>query len=110
MSFDISLGNTGSTTVVRLSGDLADRDVAALRRVVDEAAGWSPRRLVVDVHALASLVPAALRCLAFAQQHLPASSEIVVEGASPALQARLRLAGLDRSMTIVTQGTRAAAA
>ncbi|MYR58663.1 STAS domain-containing protein [Streptomyces sp. SID625] len=103
MAFDISLGINGSTTVVRLEGELNDREVQSLRRVIDQAVAQGPRRLVVDVHALDALVPAGLRCLAFAQQHLPATSHIVIEGASPVLHDRFRLAGLDRSMTIVVR-------
>jgi anti-anti-sigma factor len=110
MSFDISLGNNGSTTVVHLQGELRDREVTSLRRVVDQAVANRPRRLVVDVHAVDALVPAAVRCLAFAQQHLPATSHIVIEGASADLCDRFRLAGLDRSMTIIAQDERLAAA
>ncbi|CAL9674757.1 STAS domain-containing protein [Streptomyces sp. enrichment culture] len=101
MRFDASLGTAGSSTVVRVAGEVTDRDVEALRALLNQAVGLTSRRLVVDIHDVVSLAPAAVRCLAFVQQHLPATAEVVIEGASADVLDRLHLAGLNRSMVIV---------
>ncbi|KIF66968.1 hypothetical protein HY68_34740 [Streptomyces sp. AcH 505] len=99
MSFELSLGTAGSSTVVRMAGE--DHDVETVRSVLDRAVRQVTRRLVIDVHDSDLLPSGAVRCLAVAGQQVPQSAEVVVEGASPALMSQLRLAGLDRSMTIV---------
>jgi anti-anti-sigma factor len=101
-TFHASVGAAGSTTVLRLAGRLTDADVPTLRALIGQAAAEAGRRLVVDVHDLASLVPAALRCLAFTQQQLPPTTEVAVEGASPELRDALERSGLTRAMTVVT--------
>ncbi|MDJ0466586.1 STAS domain-containing protein [Streptomyces sp. H27-C3] len=101
MLYEASLGTAGTSTVVRLAGEVTDRDVEALRALLDQAAALTSRRLVIDMHDAHSLSAAAVRCLAFVQQHLPATAEVVIDGASPELRERLGLAGLDRSMVIV---------
>ncbi|MDT0306626.1 STAS domain-containing protein [Streptomyces sp. DSM 44917] len=102
MPFDASVGLSGSSAVLHLSGRLTDADVRTLRGLVEQAVGRSPRRLVVDLYDLEEMVPAALRCLAFAQQHLPATAEMVIEGASEHLRGALERSGLTQSMTVVT--------
>lgn len=99
MSFELSLGTAGSSTVVRMAGE--DHDVETVRSVLDQAVRQVTRRLVIDVHDSDLLPSGAVRCLALAGQQVSHSAEVVVEGASPALMSQLRLAGLDRSMTIV---------
>ncbi|MGP4109575.1 STAS domain-containing protein [Streptomyces sp. 4N509B] len=105
-SFDASVGTAGTTTVLRLSGDLTDAEVPTLRTLVDravaEAARVGARRLVVDVHDLGAMVPAGLRCLAFTQQHLPPTTEIAVDGASEALRDALDRSRLTQSVTVIT--------
>ncbi|MEU0688401.1 STAS domain-containing protein [Streptomyces uncialis] len=101
MLYDASLGTAGTSAVVRLAGEVTGRDVEALRALLDRAVQQNPRRLVVDLHDVLSLAPAAVRCLAFVQQHLPPTSDVVIEGAPAEVERRLRLAGLDRSMVIV---------
>jgi anti-anti-sigma factor len=101
MTYDASLGTAGSSTVVRVAGEVTGHDVEALRALLDQAVGLTSRRLVVDIHDVISLAPAAVRCLAFVQQHLPPTAEVVLEGAPADLLERLRLAGLDRSMVII---------
>ncbi|WP_405474980.1 STAS domain-containing protein [Streptomyces sp. NBC_00009] len=101
MSFNASFGIQGTTAVIRLAGQAEDRNVSELRGAIDAAVAQAPRRLVIDVNDTTALAPAALRCLAFAQQQLPATTEIAVDGASAGLRSRLGLAGLDRSMTII---------
>ena len=86
MPFNASVGSSGSSTVLHLAGRLAEEDVRTLRTLVDEAARQSPRRLVIDMYDLESMVPAALRCLAFAQQHLPTTTEVAIEGPSAELR------------------------
>lgn len=110
MLYDATLGTTATSTVVRLAGEITGRDVAALRALLEQAVGQTARRLVVDVHDVLTLEPAAVRCLAFVQQHLPVTAEMVIDGASPQLHDRLRLAGLDRSMVIVERQAEAALA
>ncbi|KPI01737.1 hypothetical protein OK006_7926 [Actinobacteria bacterium OK006] len=105
MTYHVTLGTAGTSTVVRLVGDGDGHDVEALRGVLDEAVRQVSRRLVIDLHDAHSLPAAAVRCLAFAGQRVPPAAEVVVEGASPVLLSRLRLAGLDRSMTIVARET-----
>ncbi|MDT0270320.1 STAS domain-containing protein [Streptomyces sp. DSM 44915] len=104
--FDASVGAVGSSTVLRLSGDLTEADVPALRGLVDravaETADRAARRLVIDVHELGSMAPAGLRCLAFAQQHLPPTTEIAIDGASPSFHAALDRGRLTQSMTVIT--------
>ncbi|MYV39594.1 hypothetical protein GT030_12100 [Streptomyces sp. SID1328] len=100
MSSDVSLGTAGNSTVVRLAGE--DHDVETVRSVLDRAVSQVTRRLVIDVYDTDTLPGAAVRCLAFASQQVPHAAEVVVEGASPSLVSQLRLAGLDRAMTIVT--------
>ena len=101
MPFTSSLGTSGSTSVLHLAGDLTEADVWTLRRLIHAAVGQSPRRVVVDVHDLTSMSPAALRCLAFAQQHFPPTTSLVVEGASADLRAALDRSGLTEAVTVV---------
>ncbi|MFJ8312049.1 MULTISPECIES: STAS domain-containing protein [unclassified Streptomyces] len=101
MSFHASLGFSGTSAIVRLAGDLTDAEVAEVRSLIDEAVRVAPRHLVVDVVELTSLVPAALRCLAFAQQLLPSGAQMTVDGASQKVTERLRMAGLERSVRLI---------
>ncbi|MFE0105112.1 STAS domain-containing protein [Streptomyces sp. NPDC059009] len=110
MSFHASFGIQGAATVLSVAGEVTDADIRELRAVVDAAVAQRSRRLVIDLYEATQLAPAAVRCLAFAQQQLPAGAQIVVEGAAPHLRHRLTLAGLDRSMTIVAAPALATAA
>lgn len=101
MPYEASLGTAGSSAVVRLAGHITNRDIEGLRALLDQAAARTSRRLVIDMHDVHALSAAAVRCLAFVQQHLPATAGVVIDGASPELLERLSLAGLDRSMVIV---------
>lgn len=109
MTFTASLGSAGSSTVLHLAGRLTDADVRTLRTLVDQAVGSAPRRLLVDANDLEALVPAGVRCLAFAQQHLAPGTEMVIAGASEDLRQALARAGLTESMTVVTATATAAA-
>jgi anti-anti-sigma factor len=102
MPFNASVGSSGTSTVLRLAGHLTDADVPTLRNLTDQAVGQAARRLVIDMYDLESMVPAALRCLAFVQQHFPPTTEVAIEGASPELRDALERSGLTQSMTVVT--------
>lgn len=110
MAYNATLGTSGTSSVVHVVGDVRNDDVKALRALLDQAAAQAPRRLVIDVHDVGFLAPAGVRCLVFVQQQLPPTAEIVIEGADPMLLARLQLAGLTRSMTIVGRSAPALAA
>lgn len=103
MSFDASLGFTGSAASIHLAGDCADSHAQVLRSLVDQAVARAPRRLVLRVHELSSLSPAGVRCLAFAQQNLPPGTDILIDGAGTEIRAALRLGGLDRALTFIEE-------
>jgi anti-anti-sigma factor len=101
MIFEAHLGFTGTTAVLHLAGEMADRDVPRLRALVDQAAARPIRRLILHLGQLESMVGAGVRCLAMAQQQLTSGSEVIVDGAGEEVRRALRLGGLERSMTLV---------
>ncbi|MDN3258746.1 STAS domain-containing protein [Streptomyces sp. CSDS2] len=100
-AFDAYLGFAETTASIHLAGDLSEHDVPRLRSLIDQAARQPVRRLVLDAAELTSMDAGGARCLAFAQQQLPAGAEIVVDGAGAAVLEALRFNGLDRSVTVV---------
>ncbi|WP_019891687.1 STAS domain-containing protein [Streptomyces purpureus] len=103
MTFEAYLGFTGSAATVYLSGDLTDRQVPALRRLIEQALTRPPSRLVLKMADLTGVSAAAIRCLAFAQQQLPPGAQIVLDGAGEDVRRVLAASGLDRAVTLVTQ-------
>ncbi|MEV7026054.1 STAS domain-containing protein [Kitasatospora sp. NPDC093558] len=101
MSFEAYLGFTGPTATVYLSGDLTDARVPTLRTLLDQAVQRPLNRLVVRMYDLDSISASGVRCLAFAQQHLPAGVEIVLDGPSEDIRQVLHSSGFDQAVTVV---------
>jgi anti-anti-sigma factor len=99
MDFEAYIGFSSTTAALHLSGDMTERDVPQLRSLVDQAATRPVSRLVLYVAQLSFLTGAGVRCLALAQQLMP-DTEIIIDGASEPIREALRLAGLERSMTV----------
>ncbi|ONK14127.1 STAS domain-containing protein [Streptomyces sp. MP131-18] len=107
MTFHATSGTSGGSAVITLSGDLTGEAAAAeFRGHVEQAVQGAPRRLVLDVRRLPALTAAGLRCIAFAQQHLPPTAQIFVLGATPAFRETLRHGGLAGSVTLLDEQPR----
>jgi anti-anti-sigma factor len=103
MNFEAYLGFGGSTATIHLSGELTDRNVPVLRSIVDQAVQQPLSRLVLRVQELESIAPGGVRCLAFAQQHLPPGVEILVDGAREEIHQALELGGFDQAVTFIQE-------
>ncbi|MGH4033395.1 STAS domain-containing protein [Actinomycetota bacterium Odt1-20B] len=103
MNFEAYLGFTNSTATIYLSGALTDKRVPALRALVDQAVQRPLSRMVLRMNELESICPGGVRCLAFAQQHLPPGADIVLDGASAQIEQTLRSGGFDRAVTLLAE-------
>ncbi|AEW98164.1 MULTISPECIES: STAS domain-containing protein [Streptomycetaceae] len=102
MAFEAYVGHAGPTTTVYLAGELTDEEVGRLRRLIEAALARPMDRLVLRMAELTSVTAGAVRCLAFAQQRLPAGADIVVDGAGEPVRRMLAAGGLDQCVTVVT--------
>ncbi|SRR6266550_3339101 len=100
MGFDAYLRIAGRTVTIRLGGELDATTAPVLRSLIDRAKDHDPTRLVLEMGDLTYMSSAGIRCLVFAHQTLTPAAEIVLLDPQPDVAEVVRLAGLDRAVTL----------
>lgn len=103
MTFTCELSVEDRTARLVLTGELDAATAQSFYDRIEEAAGTSPRRLVVDLSALTYLSSAGLRCLVFARQKMGDDVAMVLAGPTGPVAETIRLTGFDRSVALVDQ-------
>jgi anti-anti-sigma factor len=104
MPFDAKLQIEEGSATIRLSGELDASSAPKFNELVIDAAKYELSRLVLLAIELSYMSSAGLRCLVFAQQKLPRTTEIVLVGAQPDVAETIRLTGFDQSITMEEAG------
>lgn len=104
MSFDAHMLIEDGVATIRLSGELDSQSAPRFNEVIADAASHGLSRLVLLAGNLTYMSSAGLRCLVFAQQKMPAGSEILMLDAQPDVAETIRLTGFDQSIDLQEAG------
>lgn len=100
MTFTGYLATRDRVCTAYLGGELSPDSVPKLRGLLEQAAREPLSRLVLSMAGVLAVSPAAVRCLADAQQRMSPDMEIVVVGANDAVRLALRHGGLDGALLV----------
>lgn len=93
----------GSDVEIELSGELDASSAPQFKGIIEQAAGYSPKRLFLNMMQLTYISSAGLRVLIFAKQKMGTSTDIYVVGAREAVAQSIKLTGFDRSIFLVEE-------
>lgn len=100
MALNVSMEATGDVVKVKLEGDLDAASAGQLKTVIEEAAGKSPKRLVLFMDQLTFMASAGLRVLIFAKQKMGAGVDIYVIGAQGPVLNTLQMSGFHHAVYV----------
>jgi anti-anti-sigma factor len=104
MTFDAHLLIEDEVATIRLSGELDAQSAPRFNDLIADAASHELSRLVLLAGNLTYMSSAGLRCLVFAQQKMPAGTEILMVDAQRDVAETIRLTGFDQSIVLQEAG------
>jgi anti-anti-sigma factor len=101
MALTIERTKSGDDSVITLTGELDGASAPQLRDEIENAAGDSPKRLVLMLKDLEYIASAGIRVIVYAKQKMGTEVQIYVVAAQHQIVDTLQKTGVDRSVYLV---------
>ncbi len=100
MALKISSEVSGDTAKITLEGELDAASAGQFKQAVEQAAGKTPKKLVLFMDKLTFMASAGLRVLIFAKQKMGAGVDIYVIGAQGPVLSTLQMSGFHHAVYV----------
>ncbi|MDJ0557257.1 MAG: anti-sigma factor antagonist [Microcoleaceae cyanobacterium MO_207.B10] len=103
MAFEANLETNNSIAKITLSGELDAATAPTFKTKVEEAAGQSPKKLVLMMNDLEYMASAGLRVLIFAKQKMGTGVDIYMIGVQETVLDTIKKTGFDQSVYLLDE-------